>query len=171
MAVLVAFLIFFQVGDALTEPSVIVREARETTMVIDLSVSGPAGDSVVAHLVEPGGNQQVVSLEERSFGRFGGVAEVPKLDLIVVFESLDGRTQSDPMRLTDMGLDREVLGLSPVAPTTTSPGVSSRTSGWGWLALGTGAAALAALALWALPERQAKDEPEEAEDEPEQASD
>ncbi|HSJ27545.1 MAG TPA: hypothetical protein VLB67_04995 [Acidimicrobiia bacterium] len=163
MAFLVAFLLFFQVGDALTEPSVIVRESRETTMVIDLSVSGPAGDSVVAHLVEPGGNQQIVSLEERSFGRFGGVAEVPKLDLIVVFESLDGRTQSDPVRLTDIGLDRAVLGMSPVAPTT-APGPSSRTIGWGWLALGTGAAALAALAFWALPDRDEEDDPEAAAD-------
>lgn len=161
MAVLFALLIFFQVGDALVEPSVIVREARDSTMVIDLSVSGPGGDSVVAHLVDPGGNQQVVSLEERSFGRFGGIAEVPKLDLIVVFESLDGRTQSDPVRLTDIGLDRSVLGLSPVAPATTAPGVSARTSNWGWLALGAGAAALAALAFWALPDREGRDEPDE----------
>jgi hypothetical protein len=64
-------------------------------------------------------------------------------------------TQSEPLRLTDIGLDRALLGALPVAPTTTTtvPGMSSSTRQWGWLALAMGALSLAALALWALPDR------------------
>jgi hypothetical protein len=79
---------------------------------------------------------------------------------VVVFEALDGvGTQSAPMRLTDIGLDRALLGALPVAPTT-APATSSETRGWGWLALAMGAGSLALLALWALPDKR---EPEEAE--------
>ena len=123
-------------------------------MEIDLSVSAPPGGSVVAHVIEPGGRQQTFALRERSSGRYGGVFEVGRIDLVVVFEALDGAgTQSDPVRLTDIGLDRALLGALPVAPPTTASGVSSQTRVWGWLGLAMGAASLAALALWALPDK------------------
>lgn len=154
MVLLVAVAMFFQVGGSFVGPTVEGRETSATTMEIDISVSGAPGGSVVAHMIEPGGRQETFALRERSSGRYGGIFEVGRMDLVVVFEALDGTgTQSEPFRLTDIGLDRALLGALPVAPTTTPSGVSSETRGWGWLALAMTAAALAALALWALPDR------------------
>lgn len=154
MVLLVAVAMFFQVGGSFVGPTVEGRETSATTMEIDISVSGAPGGSVVAHVIEPGGRQETFALRERSSGRYGGIFEVGRVDLVVVFEALDGTgSQSEPFRLTDIGLDRALLGALPVAPTTTTSGVSSETRGWGWLALAMTAAALAALALWALPDR------------------
>lgn len=156
MVPLLALMMFFQVGGFFVEPAVEGRETSATRMEIDLSVSAAPGGSVVVHLIDPGGNQQTVALRERSSGRYGGIIEVGRVDLVVVFEALDGLgTQSEPARLTDIGLDRALLGALPVAPTTTTvPGVSPSTRQWGWLALAMAALSLAALALWALPDRQ-----------------
>jgi hypothetical protein len=156
MVAVLALMMFFQVGGFFVDPAVEGRETSATRMEIDLSVSAPPGGSVVAHLIDPGGNQQTAALRERSSGRYGGIIEVGRVDLVVVFEALDGAgTQSEPFRLTDIGLDRALLGALPVAPTTTTtvPGMSSSTRQWGWLALAMGALSLAALALWALPDR------------------
>lgn len=161
MILLVAMAMFFQLG-GFVGPTVEGRETGASTMEIDLSVSGTPGASVVAHLIEPGGQQQTHALRERSSGRYGGIFEVGRIDLVVVFEAVDGSgTQSEPLRLTDIGLDRALLGALPFAPTTTTPGISAETQGWGWLALAMGAASLAALALWALPERARKVDAEE----------
>lgn len=156
MVLLLALMIFFQVGGFFVEPAVEGRETSAVRMEIDVSVSAAPGGSVVAHLIDPGGNQQTVALRERSSGRYGGIIEVGRVDLVVVFEALDGLgTQSEPARLTDIGLDRALLGALPVAPTaTTVPGVSASTRQWGWLALAMAALSLAALALWALPDRR-----------------
>jgi hypothetical protein len=160
MSVFLALLVFFQVGGSFVDPAVEGRETTASRMEIDLSVSAAPGGSVVVHTIEPGGRQETFALRERSPGRYGGIFEVGRVDLVVVFEALDGvGTQSAPMRLTDIGLDRALLGALPVAPTT-APATSSETRGWGWLALAMGAGSLALLALWALPDKR---EPEEAE--------
>jgi hypothetical protein len=154
MHVIVAVLIFFQVGAFFGDPAVEGRETTAAMMEIDLSVSAPPGGSVVAHLIDPGGLQHTVALREREPGLYGGLVEVRRADLIVVFEAVDqGGAQSAPHRLTDIGLDRALLGALSVAPTTTAPEVSASTRNWGWLALALGAASLALIALWALPER------------------
>lgn len=158
---------FFQVGGFFVAPEVSGRETSATRMEIDLSVSAEPGGSVVAHLIEPGGSQQMFALRERSSGRYGGIFEVDRIDLVVVFEALDAdAAQSEPVRLTEIGLDRALLGALPVAPSTTESGVSASTRGWGWLGLAMAAASLAVLALWALPDRRESDAPAESETEP-----
>jgi hypothetical protein len=155
MSLLAVMLVFFQVGGFFVDGTVEGRETSATMMEIDLEVSAAPGGSVVAHLIDPGGRQETAALRERSPGRYGGIIEVSRADLVVVFEALDGQgTQSEPRRLTDLGLDRALLGALPVAPTTVPPGVSPETRNWGWLGLALAALSLAVLALWALPERR-----------------
>ncbi len=167
MAVLVAVAMFFQVGGFFVAPEVSGRETSASRMEIDLSVSAAPGGSVVAHLIQPGGNQQTFALRERSSGRYGGIFEVDRIDLVVVFEALDeSGAQSDPVRLTEIGLDRALLGALPVAPPTTESGVSASSRGWGWLALAMAAASLAVLALWALPDRTPREVPADTPSEP-----
>lgn len=167
MPVLVALAMLLQVGGFFVAPEVSGRETSAARMEIDLSVSAAPGGSVVAHLIQPGGSQQTLALRERSSGRYGGIFEVDRIDLVVVFEALDpSAAQSEPVRLTDIGLDRALLGALPVAPTTTEAGVSASTQGWGWLGLAMTAASLAVLALWALPDRTKPEEPTESPLEP-----
>ena len=131
------------------------RSLTAATIEIDLSVEAPAHTTVVAHLIEPGGNQRMVALAERSPGVYGGIVEIPRVDFVVVFEAVGSvGVQSQPLRLTELGLDPALLGRSLTAPTTTQPGLSAETRRWGWLGLGLGAAALAVLAVWALGERR-----------------
>lgn len=163
---LVALVLVFQTG-FFADPAARGSEAGAGRMEVDLSVSAPPGGSVVAHLIEPGGLQQTHALREREPGRYGGVVDLARIDFVVVFEALDGTgTQSQPARLTDIGLDRALLGALPVAPTTTEAGISAATRGWGWLALAMAAGSLALLALWALPERRIDDEPSAAAEDP-----
>ena len=105
--------------------------------------------SVVAHVIEPGGQQETISLADRGGGEFGAVLESRQIDLVVVFEVLgDEPRQSDPLRLTELGVDRATLGM--VAPLVEVAEEDDDTSQWGWLGLGFGAAALAMLAVWVL---------------------
>src|SRR5690606_4783092 len=133
MPLIFVLALLFQVGGFFVAPAVEGRETSATMMEIDLSVSAAPGGSVVAHLIEPGGRQETFALRERTSGRYGGIFEVGRIDLVVVFEALDGSgTQSDPTRLTEIGLDRALLGALPVAPSTTVASMSSETRGWGW---------------------------------------
>jgi hypothetical protein len=135
-------------------------------MELEITVEGPASASVVAHLVEPGGEQQTVAMAERSPGAFGAVVEVRRLDYVVVFEVVDRAAQSTPIRLTDLGVDPELVGSAPGAPPTTGDqGLSNETRQWGWLGLALAASALALLAVWALGER-AKEPEETVEQDP-----
>lgn len=154
---------FFQVVSAFVAPTAIGTESSASRMEVDISVSATPGGSVVAHFIHPGGEQQTFALREREPGRYGGIVEVDRIDYVVVFEALDGRgTQSPPLRLTDMGLDRAILGALPVAPSSSQPGLSQDTQGWGWLGLAAATGSLALLALWALPERHKSPDDNEA---------
>lgn len=162
MGVVLFLAVFLQVGPAPTDAVVSGAETSAVEMEIDMEVSAPAGGSVVAHLIEPGGAQQTVALRERSPGRYGGITAVRRIDYVVVFEALGvGDGQSSPARLTELGLDGALVAL-PVTATTAAEESSPATQ-WGWLGLGLGALSLAFLALWALPEREKRDdEPAEA---------
>lgn len=130
------------------------RALSASTLELELSVEAPANGTVVAHLIEPGGSQRTVALAERSPGLYGGFVEIPPIDYLVVFEAVGSvGVQAPPLRLTELGLDPALLGRSPIAPTTTAPGLSPETRRWGWLGLGLAAAALTALAVWTLGDR------------------
>ncbi|MDH3248964.1 MAG: hypothetical protein OEQ47_08385, partial [Acidimicrobiia bacterium] len=116
---------------------------------IELEVVIEGSGSVVAHVIEPGGRQETVSLADRGGGEFGAVLESRQIDLVVVFEVLgEEPRQSDPLRLTQLGVDRATLGM--VAPLVDVAEDDNDTAQWGWLGLGFGAAALSLLAVWVL---------------------
>jgi hypothetical protein len=117
---------------------------------VEVEVAIEGAGSAVAHLIEPGEDQQTVSLADRGGGEFGAVFESRQVDLVVVFEVLgDDPRQSMPLRLTDLGVEREVLGMSPPLVDVEEPDAGEN-SQWGWLGLGLGAAALSLLAVWVL---------------------
>lgn len=119
-------------------------------MRVELQVEIAGAGSVVAHLIEPGGEQQTVALRDRGGGEFGGFIETRRVDLVVVFESLGNEPrQSAPLRFSELGVSRTALGMDPpLAQVVESDGDDN--SQWGWLGLGLGAAALSLVAIWAL---------------------
>lgn len=158
----------FPVGDGFGDATAEATVVDDDTISVDVAVEMPAGP-VVVHLIEPGGAQQTVALNDRG-GSFGAVFETRPVDLVVVFETLGQiQRQSEPARLTDLGVSRETLGMAPVPGDlvdVVEPG-SNETEQWGWLGLGLAAAALALLAFWALGGDDRREvEPSTSEDEP-----
>lgn len=144
-------------GGVFGEASASATELTNDTMEVDLEVEADPEAVVVAHLIEPGGAQDTLPLVARSSGRFGIRTEVRKVDYVVVFEVVgDLPAQSQPLRLTDLGVEPALLGVLPGSQTDLDE-PSSTTQLWGWAGLGLAAAALAVLAFWALPDRRAKE--------------
>lgn len=136
-------------------------------MRVELQVEIAGAGSVVAHLIEPGGQQQTISLRDRGGGEFGGFIDTRRVDLVVVFETLgNDPLQSEPLRFSELGVSRTALGMDPpLAQVVDSEGDDN--SQWGWLGLGLGAAALSLVAIWALggdSKRRADDESLDAPD-------
>jgi len=153
----------FDVGGGFTDASARSTRLAPDRIEVTLSVSAAPGASVVAHLIEPGGEQLTVAMADDGDGRYQGTFETRPIDLVVVFEGIrSGResAQSRPFRLTELGLPTDAL----VSPTFPSP-EEEEASQWAWLALGAGAAALALLALAYLPKRRQPSE-DQAESEP-----
>lgn len=153
------FLASVIVGGAFGEASATGRQLTSATIEVDLSVEAEDAEAVVAHLIEPGADQRTVPLVDRGGGRFEIVIELRKVDYVVVFEVVGPAlsSESQPLRLTELGLDPAVIGVLPATPTT-EPDISVDTRQWGWAGLGLGALALALLAWWALPDRTGKKE-------------
>ncbi|HUP16627.1 MAG TPA: hypothetical protein VM848_11335 [Acidimicrobiia bacterium] len=125
------------------------------TIQLDLGVEADEDAALVAHLIEPGGTQETIPLSSRGIGVFGIRTEVRKTDYLVVFEALEGSlaSQSQPFRLTDLGVDPALVGVLTLPPTEDEE-FSDTTRQWGWAGLGLAAAALTLVALWALPDRR-----------------
>ena len=72
-----------------------------------------------------------------------------------MFEAIKGSTgtQSQPVRLTDLGVDPALVGLLTL-PHEIDEEISDSTRQWGWASLGLAALALTTVALWALPDRR-----------------
>lgn len=137
-----------QVGGIFGLGSASGTELGPDLMQIELQVEAPPGGSVVAHLVEPGGPQQTVALREREDGRYGAFVELRRIDYVVVFEAVGEGTGSESaaFRLTELGLDRTILGMAPLPPqppATPAPPAGEEPVDIGWLALAAAAGALA----------------------------
>lgn len=165
------FLVFqvstVDVGGGFTDASARSTRLAPDRIEVTLTVSAEAGASVVAHLIEPGGEQLTVAMADDGDGRYQGTLETRPIDLVIVFERIrSGResVQSLPFRLTELGLQPEVL-VSPTFPSDEA----DDTTQWAWLALGAGAAALALLALAYLPKRRSPSE-DQSESEPAEIS-
>lgn len=153
-------------GGVFGEARASATELTNATMEVDLEVEADPEAVVVAHLIEPGGAQNTLPLVARSsgstsLGRFGIRTEVRKVDYVVVFEVVgELPAQSQPLRLTDLGVEPALLGILPGSPTDPEE-VSSTTRLWGWAGLGLAATALAVLAFWALPDRRNREKEDE----------
>jgi hypothetical protein len=145
----VALLFLVPAGDGFGDASATAEQIGPDRIRVELEVAIQGAGSVVAHIIEPGGQQETVSLAERGGGQFGAVFESRQIDLVVVFEALgDAPRQSTPLRLTQLGVDRATLGM--VAPLVEVADDGEDTTRWGWLGLGMGAAALSLFAVWVL---------------------
>ncbi|MDF1595807.1 MAG: hypothetical protein P1T08_06890 [Acidimicrobiia bacterium] len=132
----------------------VVVSSGEIEVTLSVEVGGnPVG--VVAHFIDPGDDQETVTLGHQGAGIYGGTALVERADLIVVFEAIGAGAVSvlaRPVTLTELGVDPALL-LDEVG---TSAGgdvelrLDATTERWGWAALGLTAAALSLLAWWAL---------------------
>jgi hypothetical protein len=144
-----------EVGGEFGRATASATNLSTTTIEVDLAVEADAATTVVAHLIEPGGTQETLPLVPRGRGVFGIRTEVRKIDHVVVFESVGGQgaSQSQPLRLTELGVDPVILGVEN-RPPTESDEFSDSTRLWGWAGLGLGALALTLIALWALPDRR-----------------
>lgn len=168
---LTAVLLFLvPAGDGFGEATASAERIGTDRIRIEFEVMIEGSGSVVAHVIEPGGDQDTISLADRGGGEFGAVLESRQIDLVVVFEVLgEEPRQSDPLRLTDLGVDRATLGM--VGPLVEVAEEDNDTAQWGWLGLGFGAAALSLLAVWVLvgarePRSRSTVLPEEASEAP-----
>ena len=128
-----------------------------STIEIAVSVEAAAGSAVVVHALDPGSDQQTVAMLEVASGLYRTRFETRPVDLVVVFEDLASGAESDPVRLTDLGVASDLVGvleLEPVADDSESP--------LGWLALGLALASLSALAFWVLGGDRGRSSPEDS---------
>lgn len=148
---LIGALLAVELGSPFGSASATAQPTTPGRMELEITVEAPASSSVVVHLVEPGGEQQTVALNERAPGVFGAVVEVAAVDLVAVYEVVGSAAQSTPVRLTDLGVAREVVGLPGPSPSTVpDDGGARETRQWGWLALALGFSSLALIAVWVL---------------------
>lgn len=108
----------FGVASATGEPAVGNRIL--VTLEVEVLVSA---EVVVAHLIQPGQDQETISMSGGESGIFRGAATVPKVDVVVVFEAVRGpgdSALSTPATLTELGLDRALLGdlVAPIEEST-----------------------------------------------------
>ncbi len=172
--VVLALLLAVDLGAPFGEASASGEATAAGTIEVELEVEAGGEGSVVAHIVDPGHEQQTVSLAERGGNRFGGFVELEPGDFVVVFEWLPAggaSVQSRPVTLTELGLDPALFGGGAVdEPRARGEDLPPTTRRWGWATLAVGAAALALLAVWALGDyakRRGGAEPPELPDEEE----
>ena len=108
----VALALTVELGGIFGSASAVGTEVDESTIQVDLTVEMSAGGAVVAHLLEPGGEDRTVALDERLPGVYGGIFETRKIDLVVVFEAVGPPSvQSESVQLTELGLIEHLVKL------------------------------------------------------------
>lgn len=144
----------FGVASAAGEPAV----GNRILVTFEVEVLTSA-DVVVAHLIQPGDEQETISLSGDSAGVFRGAATVPKADLVVVFEVVQGPGDgvlSRPATLTELGLDPVLFGdLTPPIDESTPSDPDLSIGGPLTVAIISGVLSIALLAWWALSGRRA----------------
>ncbi|CAN5879891.1 hypothetical protein BH23ACT5_BH23ACT5_05370 [soil metagenome] len=119
-------------------------ELSETTMTVELEVTVALRDGpVVAHLRTPGRAWVAHPLVDQRDGTWATALELRRADWLVVFEAVGTGALTEPVNLTELGLDPGLLVAAysggPSARTT------PRSPGWGWLSLACAAAGSAIL--------------------------
>jgi hypothetical protein len=150
--ILAVISIVAQVSTGFTDGAVEGTEIADDTVRITITVRAAPGGSVVVHLVDPGGEQITVAMAEQSSGLYRAVTDIDQIDYVAVFEGIANPPfQSEPQRLTELGLDRALITPDQVFPASpTSTAAEDDPTRWGWLGLGLGAASLSLLAFWVL---------------------
>lgn len=145
-------------GGSFGEASADATVLNSDTVEVALSIEAPPGTSIVVHALDPGSEQRSIAMLELQSGIYRTRFETRPVDLVVVFEDLSTGAESNPARLTDLGVAPELVGVvAPLEPE------ESEGSSLGWLALGLGLASLSALAFWALGARSTDQEVEPSE--------
>lgn len=128
---------------------------NDGTLDVQLQVEVVA-DTVVAHVIEPGGSQETISLVRRADGTFGGTVTTPRANRVVVFEALvgDESTSARPVTLLDLGVPGSLIGVDGPDLLTREPGSEAIMFNLGrsetiWMAVALLAVALALVAWWA----------------------
>ncbi len=141
------------IGPDFSDPSARASRLTSERIQVTLSVRAQPDASVVAHLIEPAGEQLTVAMADSNDGVYEGTFETRPIDLVVVFEAIgSGRTsiQSNPVRLTQIGLPPGALAPQQFPESSDDDDPLQ----WVWLALAAGAAALSLVALAFLPKRR-----------------
>lgn len=135
-------------GNASAELVSTSSNAIEVELRVEVTVSAEA---VVAHLVFEDRPELTLPLLHRGGGEYGIITELEPVNYRLVFEIIGpDPARSEQRSLMELGL---VFAGDGDAATTTTQDVdrmSDENRGWLWLAIAFGAAALSALAFWAL---------------------
>ncbi len=146
MVVLAALVMSIQLGGGFGIAQAEATVVDSSTIEVAVTVEASAGTDVVVHVVDPGGDQRTVAMIESAPGTYRTVFETRPLDLVAVFEDLATGAQSDPLRLSRLGVAAELVGAVPLTPPESEPEDRSLL----WLGAALGAASLSALAFWVL---------------------
>ena len=165
-----------ELGAGFGSATATVVSTTEESMIVEFHVEvGVAADAVVVHLVLADEDPTTIPMVPRQDGTFGVTTEVKSADYQVVFEALgDPGAESDPVTLSDLGVELGAGSGSDSTETTGSEEPSPGTQRWLWLGVALGAASLSALAFWVLGARDTEsvepddvDEPDDEQDSPE----
>ena len=154
---LFALLLLVDLGPSFQNASAFGEPATGDRLTLDIQVE-VAGEAtvVVAHLIDPGDDQQTVSLIRRGGRFYGGQAAGERANLVVIFEVIrpDGTSElSQGTTLVDMGVDPALLSGGSTTVTTIVDEEGSGPLGlptWTWLLVAGVAAVLSAIAFWAM---------------------
>lgn len=150
------FLMTVALGGGFGDAAASATVNNDGTIDVQLQVEAPA-DTVVAHVIDPGGQQETVSLARRADGSFGGMVTTAKSNRVVVFEALvgDDSMTSRPVTFLDLGVAPSLLGIDEGPnllvgePVDEAVVLGFNKSESIWIAVALLSVALALVALWA----------------------